>query len=371
MSAAPVVRAARRREVPAVTADPTRGGGLRVLAVTNLWPEGDSHRGVFVAEQVRALQRLGVRVDIEVVAQSRGVKDYLLAARRVRRRARAGRYDLVHVHYGLTALATRFVGGAAGALAVRQRHQRALAAGAHPARLGRHLGPHLRLPRAGRDRARPARGRGRRRGRLRPVHAGRPGQGAGRRSASDRTSRWCSSAGTPDRPVKGYDVFTDVLAALRERGIAGPRAAAGRARTSPAPTCRCKFAAADVLLFTSRKGSEGSPGVVKEANAMGLPVVSVAVGDVAEVLAGVQPSAVVDFPSRGAIRPRGPNWCGPWPTVRPRCWPPANGRTGARRPAGSNPPRWPAGSSASTTPCCASSARRWPAPRAARAGGKA
>src|SRR5215470_16682566 len=86
----PVTR--RRRATmtrTAVTGEPTRGGGLRVLAVTNLWPEGDSHRGVFVAEQVRALRRLGVRVDIEVVAQSRGVKDYLLATRRVRRRARA------------------------------------------------------------------------------------------------------------------------------------------------------------------------------------------------------------------------------------------------------------------------------------------
>jgi teichuronic acid biosynthesis glycosyltransferase TuaC len=57
-----------------------------------------------------------------------------------------------------------------------------------------------------------------------------------------------------------------------------------------------KFAAADVLLFTSRKGSEGSPSVIKEATVMGLPVVSVDVGDAAELLDGVEPSAVVAFP---------------------------------------------------------------------------
>ncbi len=59
---------------------------------------------------------------------------------------------------------------------------------------------------------------------------------------------------------------------------------------------RPKFIAADVLLFTSRKGFEGSPTVVKEATAIGLPVVTSDVGDVAEVLAGVNPSAVVPFP---------------------------------------------------------------------------
>jgi glycosyltransferase involved in cell wall biosynthesis len=57
-----------------------------------------------------------------------------------------------------------------------------------------------------------------------------------------------------------------------------------------------KFDAADVLLFTSRKGSEGSPSVIKEATAMGLPVVSVAVGDAEKLLNNVVPSEVVEFP---------------------------------------------------------------------------
>ena len=80
---------------------------LRVLAVTNLWPEGDSFRGIFVREQVEAQRRAGVHVDVEVVAQSQGKLDYVLSRRRVRQRFRSGRYDLIHVHYGLTTLATR------------------------------------------------------------------------------------------------------------------------------------------------------------------------------------------------------------------------------------------------------------------------
>ncbi|MBN1309932.1 MAG: glycosyltransferase [Anaerolineae bacterium] len=50
--------------------------------------------------------------------------------------------------------------------------------------------------------------------------------------------------------------------------------------------------ASDVLLLTSLH--EGSPNAVKEALACNLPVVSVDVGDVAERLAGVTPSAVCE-----------------------------------------------------------------------------
>lgn len=49
--------------------------------------------------------------------------------------------------------------------------------------------------------------------------------------------------------------------------------------------------AADLLLCCSRR--EGSPNIVKEAIACNLPVVTVPVGDVAELLRGVKPSRIV------------------------------------------------------------------------------
>jgi glycosyltransferase involved in cell wall biosynthesis len=59
---------------------------------------------------------------------------------------------------------------------------------------------------------------------------------------------------------------------------------------------RCEVAllmsAADCLLMTSH--SEGSPQVIKEAMAFGLPIVSVDVGDVAELTAGVEGCYVAD-----------------------------------------------------------------------------
>lgn len=50
--------------------------------------------------------------------------------------------------------------------------------------------------------------------------------------------------------------------------------------------------AADCLLLTSK--AEGSPTVVKEAIACNLPVVTVDVGDVRELLSGIRPSHIVD-----------------------------------------------------------------------------
>jgi glycosyltransferase involved in cell wall biosynthesis len=274
---------------------PVPAAPLRVLAVTNLWPTGDSFRGVFVQEQVTALRRRGHQVDVEVIAQGRSKADYLLAAPRIRRLAAAGGYQVVHAHYGLTALATRLVGVprvlslyGSDVNAPRQRLFTRLGWGGTAARIY----VSRRLADAAGDGT----------GRVIPngVDFGvfTPGDRAAARAALglDPDTPVVLFGALPTNPVKCYDVFADVLTALRERGVPAQElvlSAPGQGQ----PDLVAKFAAADVLLFTSRQGSEGSPTVVKEACVMGLPVVSVDVGDVAETLAGVTPSAVVEFPT--------------------------------------------------------------------------
>ncbi|MCM0675199.1 glycosyltransferase [Micromonospora phytophila] len=268
---------------------------LRILAVTNLWPEQGGYRGIFVHRQVSALRARGHHVDVEVVAQSRGKWDYLTAAPRVRRRVRTGNYDIVHVHYGMAAPAARFAG--------------------HPARVVSLYGSDINVPR---QRLMTRLGWGGSRARIyvsrrladtagdvagQVVANGvdfelfRPGDRLAARQALgiSPADRVVLFGADPGRPVKGYDLFRDVLTELRRRDDS-VRELVLSAPGQPEADLVRKYDAADVLLFTSRPGSEGSPTVVKEATAMGLPVVSVDVGDVAEVLDGVRPGTVVRFP---------------------------------------------------------------------------
>ncbi len=270
---------------------------MRVLHVTNMWPEGTSFRGIFVREQVEALRAAGLDVDVEVVAQARGRKDYVLAAPRIRRRVRTGGYDLVHVHHGMTALATRFAGRTPRLLGLYghdvnwhwQRWITRLGWGgvADKVYVSRRMAvaagdPDGEVIPNGVDFALFA-----------PIDRAAARSALGFSEGADE--KVILFGGVPDNWVKGYDVFTDVLAGLNAKGVKVRElvlAASGQSRADVQP----KFAAADLLLFTSRKGYEGSPTVVKEATVIGLPVVSTDVGDVAEVLDGVSPSAVVAFP---------------------------------------------------------------------------
>jgi glycosyltransferase involved in cell wall biosynthesis len=81
---------------------------VRALIITNMYPSAERPvLGSFVADQVAALRRTG-EADIEVFAFAPG--HYLGAARALRARHRAERFDIVHAHFGLTqwpALAAR------------------------------------------------------------------------------------------------------------------------------------------------------------------------------------------------------------------------------------------------------------------------
>jgi glycosyltransferase involved in cell wall biosynthesis len=275
--------------------DALAGRGLRILAVTNMWPEGDSFRGIFVKEQVEALRHLGAHVDVEVVAQSRGRRDYLLAAPRIRRRVSSGNYDLVHIHHGMVALACRFIGPVPRVLGLYghdvnwhwQRWITKMGWGGVAEKL--YISRRMAIAAGDPDGVVIPNGVDFR------LFAPADRSAARKRFGFAEDEKVILFGGVPGNWVKGYDVFTDVMGRLIERGLPVRELILpepGQSREDVAP----KFLAADVLLFTSRKGFEGSPTVVKEATAIGLPVVTTDVGDVGEVLSGVTPSAVVEYP---------------------------------------------------------------------------
>jgi teichuronic acid biosynthesis glycosyltransferase TuaC len=73
---------------------------MRVLVVTNFVPDAAApQRGRWVRDQVDELRRLGL--EIESFEFPPGRREYIPAARRLRRLLRREHFDLVHAHYGL------------------------------------------------------------------------------------------------------------------------------------------------------------------------------------------------------------------------------------------------------------------------------
>lgn len=82
---------------------------MRVLVVTNFVPDAAApQRGRWVHDQVEEMRRLGV--EVEVFSFPPGSSHYLPAALRIRRLLRHESFDLVHVHYGLTAWSALLAG---------------------------------------------------------------------------------------------------------------------------------------------------------------------------------------------------------------------------------------------------------------------
>jgi teichuronic acid biosynthesis glycosyltransferase TuaC len=82
---------------------------MRVLVVTNFVPDAAApQRGRWVLDQVDEMRRLGAEVD--VFSFPPGSSHYLPAAWRLRRLLKRETFDLVHVHYGLTAWSALLAG---------------------------------------------------------------------------------------------------------------------------------------------------------------------------------------------------------------------------------------------------------------------
>jgi glycosyltransferase involved in cell wall biosynthesis len=112
----------------------------------------------------------------------------------------------------------------------------------------------------------------------------------------DPSRRWVLFGALPANAVKNHPRFLRVLEAVRAH-VPEAEPLVLSAMGQPYERVVDKLNAADVLLFTSERGHEGSPTVIKEALAVNLPVVSVDAGDAREMLDGVAPGTVVDWPA--------------------------------------------------------------------------
>jgi teichuronic acid biosynthesis glycosyltransferase TuaC len=81
----------------------------RVLVVTNMWPdEADPSFGIFVREQMESLRPRGVEYDVLVIDGRSSRWNYARAIFELRRRLRANSYELIHAHFGLSGWVARF-----------------------------------------------------------------------------------------------------------------------------------------------------------------------------------------------------------------------------------------------------------------------
>ena len=265
----------------------------RVLVVTNLWPyPDDPGYGSFVKAQMESLRPLGVEYDLLFINGRESRWNYFRSVRHMRRHLRAAHYDFIHAHMGLSGWVARcqmrvpvvvsFLGD--DVLGKFDRHGRAtfygrlLQASSYIlARLVRsvivkskEMKRRLRLDSAqvipnGVDLN---------------LFRSLDGGEARRALGIDLSKKWVLFPYNCAERGKRYDLIESAVARARDQ-IANLEIL--HVYRVPQERMALYMSAADLMVMASM--TEGSPNAVKEALACNLPVVTVDVGDTAELIA--------------------------------------------------------------------------------------
>jgi teichuronic acid biosynthesis glycosyltransferase TuaC len=269
----------------------------RVLFITNMWPDEERpYYGSFIASQARSLAVESVAVDVLYVRGYAGIQAYMAALLRVPMVAGRTHHDIVHVHYGHTAVASlgvtqrplvvSFCGedllGAPREQGITLKSQVEVAVFRQVARLAtvtitksEEMAQQLPNGVRARNFVLPN-------GVDLDMFIPRPRETAREELGWSSADKVILFLGNPDDPRKNVDL---AYAASEIVGRSVPDARLEIAWKVPPDRVPILMSAADSLVFPSK--SEGSPNAVKEAMACELPIVATAVGDIPQRLADV------------------------------------------------------------------------------------
>jgi teichuronic acid biosynthesis glycosyltransferase TuaC len=261
---------------------------LSILFVTAMYPHQEQPgSGAFVMHQVRHLRALGNQVKVLHIRGYESRWNYLLGAFKVLGETWRSRYDIVHVHYGLTGVCalirwrTPMVVTLHGSDVLQGRLQRfvsRMVSSIADATIV--VSPDIasRCP-----------------GTVIPCGVDLEKFSRTER-AQAREELGLSAAGklvlfpfNPDRRLKRFDIAEAAVQLLRRRGMDVSILPVWNVVNERMPLY---YSAADVMVLCS--DTEGSPTSVKEALACDLPVVATDVGDVRSILTGIDGTEICE-----------------------------------------------------------------------------
>jgi glycosyltransferase involved in cell wall biosynthesis len=275
---------------------------MRVLVVTNFEPDPSApQRGRWVRDQVDEIRRHGT--EVEVFSFPPGASHYVPAMVRLRRLLRHERFDLVHVHYGLTAWCALLAGARPLVVSFHGTDVRHPVVGPMSRRLVRRVDLVAAVSRAlfGPENGRPGLPRlpasavlpcGPDLGRFQPM----PRVEARRALGLDPAGRYLLFPANPDRPEKRADRAAELAAAAEAELLSG-----GSIEPDEMPLW---VNAANAVLVTS--DYEGFGMVCIEALACDVPILSTPVGIAPFALADVAGTLCAPFEPAtwgAAVRP--------------------------------------------------------------------
>ena len=246
---------------------------------TNKW----LYFGIFVKEQVNSLLKEGIDIDVLFIYGKKNKLNYLRGVWQIFRKSFTNKYDLVHAHYGLSGLIARcqfkypvivsfhgsdvnipwerllarFIAGCVDAVIVMSSRMKEKLGFDDAAIIPCGVDMKLFFP--------------------------KPKKIARQILNLPQREFIAIFPGSPKNPAKKYDLFAQSLELLKNEGLEIKGMILQEISHNEIPLY---LNSADVMVLTS--DWEGSPQVIKEAMACNLPIVSVDVGDVKEVIGNTE-----------------------------------------------------------------------------------